>query len=156
MGEGGRASDHLTTSLSRARGAQPEGLGGTRWLTSPDPERGSTEHDPGDETTKRVLPAEGLEVHLRWKTASLWLCDSAPCLLGAAPGPAGTSPPTGISVGRPRGRTALFCRARSAQHPRTWDSEAGCGAHNPASVALVTSLIPTSQASRRVLQVVWG
>ena len=90
------------------------------------------------------------------QTVALWLCDSAPWLLGTAPGLAGTSPPTGLSGGCLRGRTALFCRPRSARCPRTRGSEAGCGAHNPAPVALVTSPIPTSQASRRVLQAICG
>lgn len=151
-GRGWRGIWPLNRITQQGPGAWPEGLRWTRQFTSPDPERGSTEHDPGDETTKRVSPAEGPEVRLGRKTARLWLCDSAPWLLGAAPGPAGTSPPTGLSRGRLRGRTALFCRPRSAQCPRTRGSEAGCGAHNPAPVALVTSPIPTSQASRRVLQ----
>lgn len=90
------------------------------------------------------------------QTVALQLCGSAPWLLGAAPGPAGTSPPTGLSGGHPRGRMAPFCRPRSAWCPRTRGSEAVCRAHNPAPVALVTSPIPTSQASRRVLQTIQG
>lgn len=54
----------------------------------PGPGKGSTEHDPGDETTKHVSPAEGPEVHLGWKTARMWLCGSAtlPCASSGQPG----------------------------------------------------------------------
>ena len=75
-GRGWRGIWPLNRITQQGPGARPEGLRWTRGFTSPDPERGSTEHDLGDKTTKRFSPAEGPEVRLRRKTARLWLCGS--------------------------------------------------------------------------------